>query len=351
MAATTAPAGPFADVAAVTFRLPDPHRRLRGVRLVQDVRVPAEQLGFRHRRGGWTLTLPRPAVDRMEYLFELEHPDGGRQTITDPANPRQVPGAFGEKSVVEFPGYVAPGWLSAHQASATTGDLTVASHALDTTLRGTLWTPDVLAPAEPAPLLLVHDGPEFAALGGFLGWAGAMVAAGSVPPLRVALLAPGDRNRWYAVNPAYARALTAEVVPALAPLATVCIAVGASLGALAALHAHRSRPGVFAGLFLQSGSFFHPAHDAQEQRFSRYGPVTRFVTELGQAVADPAPIPTVLTCGAIEENLANNRLMTQTLQRLDYPARLVEVRDVHTFTAWRDALDPHLTELVRQVTA
>lgn len=350
MAATTAPAGPVVDVAAVTFSLPDAHRRLAGVRLVQDVRVPAGQLEFHHRRGGWTLTVPRPAVDRMEYLFELEHPDRGRQTITDPNNPRRVPGAFGEKSVVEFPGYVAPGWLSAPSAAASTTALAVPSHALGTTLRGTLWTPDVLAPDEPAPLLLVHDGPEFAGLGAFLRWAGAMVAGGSVPPLRVALLAPGDRNRWYAVNPAYARALTTEVVAALAPLATARIAVGASLGALAALHAHRSRPGVFAGLFLQSGSFFHPAHDAQERRFSRYGPVTRFVTELAQAVADPAPVPAVLTCGAIEENLANNRAMTETLLRLDYPARLLEVRDVHTYTAWRDALDPHLTALVQQVT-
>jgi enterochelin esterase family protein len=41
--------------------------------------------------------------------------------------------------------------------------------------------------------------------------------------------------------------------------------------------------------------------------------------------------------------------MAQTLTRLGYPTEVVEVRDGHNYTAWRDALDPHLTELVRTV--
>ena len=57
----------------------------------------------------------------------------------------------------------------------------------------------------------------------------------------------------------------------------------------------------------------------------------------------------MLTCGVIEENVANNRLMEQTLQARGYPASLQEVPDVHNYTAWRDALDPHLTALAGQV--
>src|SRR5215468_5123030 len=96
----------------VIFRLADPEHQLAGVRLVQDVRIPGGQLGF-HRSGDrWELVIDLPPVNRMEYLLELQHQDGGTETVLDPRNPRQVAGAFGTKSVLEFPGYTPPGWLS-----------------------------------------------------------------------------------------------------------------------------------------------------------------------------------------------------------------------------------------------
>jgi enterochelin esterase family protein len=60
-------------------------------------------------------------------------------------------------------------------------------------------------------------------------------------------------------------------------------------------------------------------------------------------------VPTVFTCGTVEENLANNRLMAQTLQRLGYPVQIATFRDAHNYTAWRDALHPHLAELINTV--
>jgi enterochelin esterase family protein len=57
----------------------------------------------------------------------------------------------------------------------------------------------------------------------------------------------------------------------------------------------------------------------------------------------------VLTCGVIEENIENNRLMARALQVRGYPAALHEVPDMHNYTAWRDAFDPYLTRLLRQV--
>jgi enterochelin esterase-like enzyme len=350
--AATTNAGPLVDTTGVTFRLPDPHSRLRGVRLYQEVRVPGDQLGFSLRRGVWSLRLPRPAVDRMEYLLELSHHNEGRETITDPGNPLRVPGAFGDKSVVEFPGYVRPAWLDEPVSPASTAEFAVPSSNLGSTVRGELWSPDGLDAGDPAPLLIAHDGPEYARLGALTQYVAVLVAAGRIPPTRVALLAPGDRNRWYAVNPAYARALSGEVLPALAELApaTVRIGAGASLGALAMLHAHRSSPACFDGLFLQSGSFFQPELDAQERRFARFGPVTRFVRDLVQAVADPHPLPVAMTCGVLEENLANNRAVAKTLAELGYSVNLHEVRDVHNYTAWRDGFDPALTDLLVSLT-
>jgi enterochelin esterase family protein len=57
-------------------------------------------------------------------------------------------------------------------------------------------------------------------------------------------------------------------------------------------------------------------------------------------------VPVVLTCGLAEENLANNREMARALAGQGYPARLAEVPDAHNFTGWRDALHPHLTDLL-----
>jgi len=95
----------------VTFRFPDPQRSLHAVRLHQEIRVPGDRLGFAWEDGLWRLSLELPEIDRVEYLFELTRADGSTESVTDPVNPHRVPGAFGDKSVVELPGYRAPRWL------------------------------------------------------------------------------------------------------------------------------------------------------------------------------------------------------------------------------------------------
>jgi enterochelin esterase family protein len=221
---------------------------------------------------------------------------------------------------------------------------------LDGTVTGELWTPDGLADDASAPLIVVHDGPEYAALGGLLHYVAASIEDGALPPLRVALLDPGERNSWYSANPDYAAALVRTVLPAL-PAATVRIGVGVSLGGLAMLHAHRTHPNVFDGLLLQSSSFFTPDLDPQESQFSGFGEVTEFVASVHDSDTDDDPIPVALTCGIPEENLANNQRMQATLGRLGYPVELALVRDAHNYTAWRDALHPHLADLVATVAA
>jgi enterochelin esterase-like enzyme len=351
MIATASTEQTVATAAGATFRLVDADRRLRSVRLEEQVGLPAERCAFSYRAGIWRLRLPRPEVDRMEYLFEVADHNGRATTIPDPGNPEQAPGAFGPKSVVEFPGYRAPSWLDAATVPEQVESFALPAPALGGEIRGALWTPPELAGA--APLLVVHDGPEYAQLGSFTHYVGAMIAAGSLPPLRVALLAPGDRNRRYGADPAYAAALCTDVLPALdaAVPASFRIGVGVSLGALAMLHAHRLHPGTFHGLLLQSGSFFQPDLDPQEHGFSRFRPVTRFVTEVLEAVADADPVPLAVTCGAVEENLANNRRVTEALTGLGYEGGLHVVRDAHNYVAWRDALDPNLTDLVKRVVA
>jgi enterochelin esterase-like enzyme len=342
-----------ADGDVATFQLADARRSLRAVRLLQEVGLTGP-LDFERVGHTWTLAVPRPDVDRMEYLFEIDDRRGRRATILDPANPQRVGGAFGDKSVREFPGYRAPDWLDTEPVTAHSQQVCVPAAALDADVELTLWSPDALADDDPAPLIVVHDGPEYAQLGGMTHFLGAAVATGVLPPVRAALLAPGERNEWYAANPDYAAALCGEVLPAVSELgpSTVRIGVGASLGALAMLHAHRHQPGTFGALLLQSGSFFASTHDAHESEFPGWQPITDFVSSVaGSAGPATGAVPTVLTCGTVEENLANNRAMADHLRRLGYPVDLVVVRDAHNYTAWRDALDPWLPGLVAAAVA
>jgi enterochelin esterase family protein len=273
--------------AAVTFRVADPEGRLSGIWLCAEVHVT--RTDFQRGADEWTLVIDRPPVNRIEYLLEFRFLDGRDENVTDPGNPRLAAGAFGPKSVLEFPEY---------------------------------------------------------ALASLTRYLAAGVAGGWLPRLRAALLGPGDRNRWYSANARYANALARLVIPAT----TVAIGMGTSLGALAMLHAHCQHPGTFDALFLQSGSFFCPRFDNQERRFPYYQRIIEFVAgvHVGRLVS-ARTIPVVLTCGVIEENIENNRLMARALQVRGYPAALHEVPDMHNYTAWRDAFDPHLTRLLQQV--
>src|SRR5947208_2505550 len=70
-------------------------------------------------------------------------------------------------------------------------------------------------PDRPLRLLLAHDGPEYDTLASLTRFSAAQIAAGELPPHRVALLAPGERNQWYSASTVYGRVLTHDVIPAL----------------------------------------------------------------------------------------------------------------------------------------
>ena len=88
------------------------------------------------------------------------------------------------------------------------------------------------------------------AYGALTTYVGALIAEGRLPRLRVALVAAGPRNKRYAANPAYARALATRLVPALRDAVGRRgrpVLMGQSLGALAALHAAWTDPGASPG--------------------------------------------------------------------------------------------------------
>ncbi|MFC9687853.1 alpha/beta hydrolase [Kribbella sp. NPDC056951] len=331
--------------AEVVFRLGDPSHAFTGVRLWQELGLAAELLEFKPVDYGWELRLPRPSVHRMEYLFDIA--DLGMRT--DPTNPRVVGGAFGDHSWLPLPGYVEPAWIGVAPVASTLTPLTVDSPVGPIDVQ--VWAPEGITPAFELPLLLSHDGPEFAMYAGLMHYAGAMIASADLPPFRLALIRPTTRNLWYAANPQYAEALTQLVLPTIEAQykSRQPVLMGASLGALAALYAEWHHPGTFDGLFLQSGSFFTPDTDPQESRFEFYAQVTGFVREVLAATAAPSTPAVAMTAGATEENVHNNRVMAAQLAELGLAVEFDETPDMHNFTAWRDVLDPDLTGLLNRV--
>jgi enterochelin esterase family protein len=289
------------------------------------------------RRGRiWELVASAPEVDRLEYQFELIDRDGRSEWIVDPENPLRASGPWGDKSVLELPGYAPPAWPGAEPIGSLEQTV-ITSRILHAVLPVLLWShPDATAES---PLLVAHDGPEYAEHSDLV------TLLGQLPPLRAALIGPVDRNEIYSASARYARALADEILPSLGP-APLTVGLGASLGGLALLHTHRRHPESFDALFLQSASVFR-RRDVHEAGFPRFERISRFVgTTLTRK--PERPIAITLACGTVEENFASNVVMYEALRRQGYDARFVEFRDGHNWVAWRDSFHPGLLRLLQR---
>jgi enterochelin esterase family protein len=342
--------GPMIGSDGVIFRVPDPERALDGVRLQVDWMLGDVDPEFGWSAGRWTLELPRPAAWRLEYQFTVRR-DGDTVWTTDPGNPRHVPNPFGDKSEIRFPDYREPGWLLT-PADGPITEIRTPGGRLAQPVPVKLWSPTGLSPASAAPLLLVHDGSDMADRGHLLSWA---AEHAKTRPIRVALLDPpiGLRDQWDSADPDYSAHLAEVVLPALTSrvLTGPIVGLGASLGALAMLALQRRHPGSISGLALQSGSFFTATLDPQESGYSHFDRVCAAVRQVAAGPdlsidAPPRTVPTLITCGAIEENLFNNEAMADALRTQQYPLTFRLVPDAHTMIGWRDAWYPALNELV-----
>ncbi len=301
----------------------------------------------------WELALPRPALQRIEYRFTVTRTavDGDvTETVLDPDNPVTVETAFGSRSVMEMPGYAVPSWLSAPAVPGGFTPMVLEGETADE-VPVTVWAPDGTE-GRALPLLLVHDGPEYDQLASITQFSAAKIAAGELPPHRVALAHPVLRDAWYSGSPKYLRTIAQQGLWRLhehAPITGPVVVMGASLGGLTALLVGMLDADEIGGVFSQSGSFFQARHDGQESSYKYFGRISRRVQEIIDTPEATRPLRIGLTCGALEENAANNRDMAAALARAGHHVTHAEVADLHNYTAWRDALDPHLTEVLRDL--
>jgi enterochelin esterase family protein len=202
-------------------------------------------------------------------------------------------------------------------------------------------------PRAGGPLLVVLDGPEYVRRAQLLPILRRLVATREAPAHRVAVVSPDDRLETYSASTIYGRGLV-TALDDLAGRRPRRVGLGASLGALALLHAHRLEPRAFAGLFLQSGSYFRRRTDPQESRFPRFSRIDRFVGTVLNAKDGARPVPTTITCALDEENYGNNAAVAQALAAQGYGVDFHAARGGHDWPTWRRALEAHLAPLLRR---
>lgn len=346
-------AGPVVATDGVTFRLPNPGPEVVGVSLYQEVLWPREGPQLRANRDGYQVAIPRPPVDRMEYLFQLRHRDGRVELSLDPGNSQRASGPFGDKSVVEFPEYRVPEWFGV--ASLPPGDrfdFDIPCPTLQGVTHCRLWS----APGTPRerrlPLLVALDGLEYDIYSALTQFLDHQTSAGALPPMRAALLHPVWRDRDYSASADFTSSLRDEVLPYLAELVAIRpepaarVGMGASLGGLALLHAQWTAPELLGGLFLQSASVFNHHYFSQDLSFEHMERICNFTDAVHAAARAGATAAVLLTCGTVEETLLANTAMAASLCRLGYRSELRQVRDAHNWISWRDAFAPSLCRLL-----
>lgn len=122
--------------------------------------------------------------------------------------------------------------------------------------------------------------------------------------------------------------------------------MGQSLGGLIGLYLGWHYAEKFDGLFLQSGSYFTAKTDAQESKFATIVEITAFTAVIQTSGPRTDLPPITIVCGSAEENLENNQVTAAALERIGADVGWGVVGDGHTWTCWRDLLDPHLTDLI-----
>src|SRR5205085_3062130 len=121
---------------------------------------------------------------------------------------------FGDKSVLEWPEYEAPHWIDSVADEGPVEQLEVRSRRLVARVPVLLYaTPE--PPGVDAPLLVVHDGPEYARYASLTRFLDAMSWEERIPPLRAALIQPVDRNETYSASALYAGPLGRDLLPAI----------------------------------------------------------------------------------------------------------------------------------------
>jgi enterochelin esterase family protein len=298
----------------------------------------------------WVLRVELPENSRIEYKFEVMHGDR-EEWILDPLNPLMASDPFGANSVAQGYGYVRPDWTvdDSRARTGTVEELAVPSAALGEERHVGVYVPARFRRSRRYPLLVVHDGFDYLRYASLQVVLDNLIHRLEIPPLIAALTQTPNRLDEYAGHDGHARFVAVEIPELLQhsfplhPDPASRGIMGASFGAVAALHAAWRHPGTFGRLVLQSGSFAF-ADIGHHRRTATFDPVARFVNEFRRRPGKPAE-RMYLSCGIYESLIYENRSLVPLLRHHGIEVRYEEVRDGHNWENWRDRLQSALTWL------
>ncbi len=299
----------------------------------------------------WHLSLEVPTGSRFEYKLEVLR-GGTRTLVQDPLNPRTASDPFGSNSVCAGSGYEVPEWTRP-DPDARPGALEEIEVPAGPLGEGTrpvsVYLPARFRPARRHPLLVAFDGTDYLRYAGMKVVLDNLVGRNEVASLLVAFCPSQHRMKEYAADPAHARWVVEDLLPALRDRWPVSegpadlALMGASLGAVASLHAAWLHPGRFGRLLLQSGAFAF-TDIGREVRSPVLEPVVEFVNGFRAAPGRPSE-KVFVSCGVYESLIYENRSLVPLLQRTGMEVRFVEARDGHNWENWRDRLREGLSWL------
>lgn len=298
----------------------------------------------------WYTSLDLPEETRMEYKYAV-HQNGDERWVRDPLNDNAASDPFGRNSVYQGPGYEDPDWATVdpRARSGELHDLPIKSRALRDERLVRVYVPARLRYTQRYPLLIVHDGFDYARYADLLTVLDNLIERQEIAPMVVALTQSPDRIREYAADPRHHRYLVRELLPRLEkefplePDPSHRGLMGASFGAVAALSTAWRSPERFGRLLLQSGSFAFSdlGHHGRSEAFD---PVATFMNAFRKKPGDFTQ-KAYVSCGIHESLIYENRSLIPVLQDAGVEVRYREARDGHNWQNWRDRLREGLSWL------
>ena len=281
-------------------------------------------------QGLWAYTLALPRDAYVEYSFVVNG-----KPLPDPLNPNTVPNGMGDTNSFFYMPDAAPLALARRQRATPHGSVTRYAVEAGDLVVGTrrslyLYQPPV---AEPCPLLVVLDGPDYLRRVHLPNIVDNLIAQGRIRPIALALVDNSSAARFveYACSDSTVGFLTDIVAPFARDhlnlldarrLPGVCGVMGASMGGAMALYAAYRAPDVFGSVLSQSGAFSVLNRDL-------------VIFELLRQ-CNPKPLRVWMDAGRFEGLLECNRRMHDLLASRGYDVTYREYSGGHNYPSWRD---------------
>ena len=279
---------------------------------------------------------------RFEYKLGIAQ-NGSESWHLDPRNPNRAGDPFGENSVAMTHGYARPEWsLPRGAPEGTVEVIEVESRIFGETRAERVYLPAGY-PSCDHPLIIIHDGGEYAEYASLKPSLDNLIDAGDIPPVVGVLIQAGNRMLEYPKGRRHARYVAGELLPAIEARYRVShdpkdrVLMGASLGAVASLATAFRFPGTFGGLVLKSGSFILDRSALRHRPDGVFHRVARLI-QAASRVPDLPGTRAFVSTGELEGLADENRALARFLKNRGVDVHFQSTWDGHHWHNWRDQL-------------